>query len=163
MLIPVLLKIGYAEWSVHGGDAHGAREKDMLDVSLAPIYLDIYLQDLRIWIKFCNKFCIKDLVVVSNVWDKVHSCVMNKLVVLAQWMKSFGWLRIKLFSLILVDIITIIYNIMIKVFSIYCPRLIMFKLFYENTCVNFIAMKLKYVFWIVSITYMFVVISYRWN
>jgi hypothetical protein len=110
MLIPVLLKIGSAEWSVHVGDAHGVLEKDMLDVSLAPIYLNIYLQDLRIWIKFSNKFCIKDLVVVSNVWDKVHSCVMNKLVVLAQWMKSFGWLRIKLFSLILVDIITIIYN-----------------------------------------------------
>jgi hypothetical protein len=40
--------------SVHGGDAHGALEEDMLDVSLAPIYLYIYLQDLGIWIKFCN-------------------------------------------------------------------------------------------------------------
>jgi hypothetical protein len=116
MLIPALLKIGYAEWSVPGGDAHGTLEKDMLDVSLAPIYLDIYLQDLRIWIKFCNKFCITDLVVVSNVWDKVYSCVMNKLVVLAQWMKSCGWLWIKLFLFIHVDIITMIYNIMIKSF-----------------------------------------------
>jgi hypothetical protein len=44
ILIPVLLKIRSVEWSVHGGDAHGALEKDMLDVLLAPIYLDIYLQ-----------------------------------------------------------------------------------------------------------------------
>jgi hypothetical protein len=34
---------------------------------------------------------------------------------------------------------------MIKVLVIYYPRIIMFRLFYENTCVNFIAMKLKYV------------------
>jgi hypothetical protein len=43
-----LLKIGYAELSVCGGDTHGASEEDMLDVLPAPIYLDIYLQDLRI-------------------------------------------------------------------------------------------------------------------
>jgi hypothetical protein len=66
-------------------------------------------------------------------------------------------------KVIIVDIITSIYNIMIKVFVNYCPCLIMFNLLYETTCVNFIAMKLKYMFRIVSITYMFVVISYRWN
>jgi hypothetical protein len=31
----------------------------------------------------------------------------------------------------------------LKSLLFYCPHLIMFKLFYENTCVNFIAMKLK--------------------
>jgi hypothetical protein len=32
ILILVLLKTGSTEWSVHGGDAHGAPEEDMLDV-----------------------------------------------------------------------------------------------------------------------------------
>jgi hypothetical protein len=65
ILILVLLKTGSAEWSVHGGDVHGAPEEDMLDVLPAPIYLNIYLQDLGIWLKFCNQFYIKDFVIVS--------------------------------------------------------------------------------------------------
>jgi hypothetical protein len=48
ILIPVLLKTESAKWSVHGGDAHGALEEDMLDALPAPIYLNIYLQDLGI-------------------------------------------------------------------------------------------------------------------
>jgi hypothetical protein len=83
ILILVLLKTGYAEWSVRGGDAHSAPKADMLDVLPVPINLNIFLQDLGIWIMCCNHFDIKDLVIVSNVWDKVYSCVMNKSVVLA--------------------------------------------------------------------------------
>jgi hypothetical protein len=36
---------------------------------------------LEFWIKFWNQF--KDLVIVSNVWDRFYSCVINKLVVFA--------------------------------------------------------------------------------
>jgi hypothetical protein len=57
--ISVLLKTGSAEWSVHGGDAHDAPEEDMLDVLSAPIYLDIYLQDLEFEKKF--SFALKTL------------------------------------------------------------------------------------------------------
>jgi hypothetical protein len=58
ILILVLLKTGSGELCVHGGDTHGTLEEDMLDVLPTPIYLDIYIQGLGIWIKFCNQFCI---------------------------------------------------------------------------------------------------------
>jgi hypothetical protein len=36
----------------------------------APIYLNIYLQVFRIWIKKNLSIWVKDLVIVSDLWDK---------------------------------------------------------------------------------------------